>query len=487
MKNDFITTFDSLTNGEKAAFGQYIHYFHKKEKTALNVFDYVAVHKNIEALAANSIHEKMAAFAESDPEKVASLIAAAHKNNLNALSDLKKMLIEFLTVQEIQHNSYDTQLLTLDALRKHKLHDLHEKKSKQLADALKKETSNAIEQKLMRLRLLHADYFDATEDKLKNLQGEKIQALMRELDDLFLTLKLKYSAEIESRRQILQENHPILLLDEVIDLLKKEGEKTTHSIPSLVKNLYFPLYELITDKSETAYLTLKTLVTNGTKLIPNDEQDLLMYLLNFTAYRLRQGDTRYYRGYFDLAKIGIEKNLFISNGHFSIHSFTNIVNVACRLKEYKWVEQFIHKQALRLNPEDAAVADLAQARLNFEQGCVQRISNDLSNALKYKNIHYSIQIRLLIAQANYEDKADVLLQNEHCDATEVYLSRNTMNDNLRKEVANFFTIMRFLINYKPKKQTIKSQLLKMHNLVNNPDEPVAFRDYLKQKLEALKS
>lgn len=480
MKSDFMATHDSLTKTERVAFQKYINHFYADRKTALETFEHVVIHKEIDSLVTAIVDQNLDSKSDKSRDE---LMVSTRRNITNALSDLKKFLLEFLTVQEIQHNDYDVQFLTLAALRRRKLHELLEKKSKQLADALKKETRIDIWHKLLNLRLQHIDYFETPHDYLKNYQGEKIQALMAELDDIFLALKLKYSIETESRQQIVREDFNVLLLDNVLDLLETERAKADNTLHPLAQKLYLPLYKLVSFKSKTAYAELKTLLTTDKTITDSDKQDLIMYLFNFAAFRLRQRDKSYYKEYFDLAKRGLEKDLFIINGYFSIDTFTNIANVSCHLREYDWARQFIRTYSRRLNPEDKEIANLADARLDFEQGHFQKAIDTLTQIVNKKNIHYEVQISILLSGAYYEIKMDVSSQLNYCKTTEAYLSRNDMNPSLKKEVANYLTIMRFLIGYRPKNQMNKSEMLRMNNLLEN--EPVALRDYLKQKLDSL--
>jgi hypothetical protein len=463
MKNEFITTFTSLTDAEKAAFRQYIYYFHSTKKAELKTFE-----KAFAAL--------------SDTTSTDALLKFDYKNTHNDLHELKNWLIEFLTIQEVKSNSPEAQILTLEMLRKRKLKPLLVKKTKQLKEELDEHPSPDIWLTLMRLRLAHTEYFSTSNDKLKNFQPH-LESLLNELDNFYISTKLKYSAELESRRNIRQENYNPRLLNDIVTLAK-----TDTSLHPNIQQLYLPLLQLIKDKSVVAFAELKHFLTHDKQHDSQEKLAILIYLLNFAAARLRSEPAIYYPEYYDLAQIGIAQDLFITAGYFPTGTFTNTVNAGCYLRELTWTEAFIETWSSRLNPDDAFIAEtFALARVNFEDtkfpeayDLLNSIIHSRDEKIHTRNAHFTLNISLLMARTHYELKMPFDVQLNHCKALEKSLIRNpTLSADLKSNIFDFIKILCALINEKK----TKPQILKT---LKAKGESVSFYEWLQQKIDKYK-
>lgn len=452
MKNDFTSLYKSINKQEQKEFRQYVDVFYGQQKSVVEKFD--------ELIQAPKPRKSATALTEQ-----------SDKNLLNAASDLKKWLLEYLTIQEVKSNSFDAKFLTLEALRKRGLNEALAKKSTQLNQELTEHPSPDIWLTLMKLRLAHTDYFNMDIDKLKDYQAQMHQ-LLNELDNFYISTKLKYSAELQSREDILQENCTPRLLDEILTLIA-----TDNSINPVIKNLYLPLLELIKEKSETAFQALKSFLANEKS--PHDKLEklsVLIYLMNFTAQRIRQGEIPYYQESYELAKIGIEQKLFTAAGYFPTSTFNNIVNVGCYLEKYEWTIAFIETWHKKLKPEDETIAhNLALARVRFEEKKFNDAIDCLNKIEKYKNVHFALHIRLLTARCYYEEKIAISLQNDYCNALELYIWRDKrINQDLKNSILNFVKILRYLINRKPKASIQKA--------LDSKKNAVAFPEWLQEKI-----
>jgi hypothetical protein len=455
MKNDFTSLYKGIKTSEQESFSLYVHFFHKQQKMVVQVFDQLV----------QSI---------SEGKETTFLTEPIHKNTLNAFSDLKRWLLEFLTIQEVKSNSYEARFLTLEALRKRGLKDVLSKKSTQLNQELIEHPSPDIWLTLLKLRLSHTDYFNTEIDKLKDYQ-EQMHHLLDDLDNFYISTKLKYSAELQSRADILQENYKPRLLDEILTLVQVDD-----SINPIVRNLYFPLLELIKDKSEAAYEALKSFLIKDKAHDRSEKLAVLLYLLNFAAQGIRQGDERYHNECFDLAKIGLAQSLFTAAGYFPTGTFNNIVNFGSHLKHYQWTDKFIDDWSIHLKPDDRPFAvNLAKARISFELKNFDKTIELLALIVNHKNIAFSLNVRTLLARAYYEQKATESLQIHHCEALYLYVYRNkNMGDNLKESSLNFVKVLRFLINNKPRKQLDKT--------LENTKTAIICYDWLKAKIEERK-
>ncbi len=458
MKNDFTNIFKAINQSEQEEFKHYIAHFYPQQKAILHTFEQAA-----NAVANNA--EKSFLSGITNDKKI-----------LNDLSDLKRWLHDFLTHQEIKENSYEAKFLTLQALEKRGLKDALQKKSKELNKDLSDHPSPDIWLSLMKLRLAHSNYFSTENDKLDDFQVQ-MQLLLSELDSFYISTKLKYSAELQSRSNIVQEAYKPRLLNEILSLVEHD-----ETLNPTIKALYLPMLKLIKDKSETAYFELKAFLGKNKSHDAREKLSILIYLLNFTTYRMKKGDIEVYRNeYFELTQIGLNQSLFIVAGYFPTRTFNNIINVGILVKGYNWTKKFIEDWAPHLNPDDKFVAhNLALARLHFGEKNFDVTINYLNEIMSYKNSYFIIEIRVLLARANYELKTEIARQNTYCDALELQIRRmKRINEDLRTGVLNFVKILRFLINDKPKKQ--------IENALNKKSEIVMCHEWLTTKIQERKT
>ncbi len=453
MKNDFINILKAVEPKEQEAFHQYLQCFYGNQKAILTIFD-----KVVESLGNGK-----------QPDEIQSLYSH-NKNALNALSDLKKWLLEFLALHEIRNNSTESKFLILEALRKRALYDAFQQKSKQLMQELVKQKSPDLWHLFWKVRLSHISYFSTTLDKLQDYQADMYQ-LLYDLDGFYMAAKLKYSAELYSRSNILQEQYDIQLLNDILILIEKDN--STHPI---VKDFYLPMLEMAKEQSEVAFLKLKSFLINVYEHEPIERLSVLLYLLNFAISRIRKGNNSYSQECFELFQIGLDQSLFIASGYFPTETFINIINIGCHLQKYDWLKKFIKNWSPYLIPsEKDDTTHFSSARIYFEEKKFDQVI-PLLQKIPYKNILFNLNARLLLIRTYYEQKESVNLMLDYSNALYLYIYRNqTMGIALKASALNFVKVFRQLLNGKSKKLLFKE--------LNNKKESVMCYDWLKAKIE----
>ena len=454
MKNDFTNLLTAVEPKEQEAFHHYLQCFYGNQKAVLSIFDTV-----VQSLGNGK-----------QPDEIQSLYSH-NKNALNALSDLKKWLLEFLALQEIRNNSTESKFLILEALRKREMYDAFYQKSKQIMHDLDKQKSPDLWHLFWKVRLSHISYFSTTLDKLQDYQADMHQ-LLYDLDGFYMAAKLKYSAELYSRSTILQEQYDIQLLDDILILI--ENDNPTHAI---VKDFYLPMLEMAKDQSELAFLKLKSFLINAYEHEPIERLSVLLYLLNFAISRSRNGNNLYVQESFDLFQIGLNQSLFIASGYFPIETFLNITNIGCHLQKYDWLKRFVNDWSTYLPPnEKEEMVSFALARIAFEEKDYDKVII-LLQKVDFKNFSITLNVRLLLIRAYYEQRVpDNSLILDYSNALYLYIYRNkNMGSALKTSALNFVKIFRPLVNGKSKKLLLKE--------LDKKQKTVICYDWLKAKIE----
>ena len=457
MKNDFITVFKTIEADEQEGFRHYVQCFYAQQKAVIKIFKEVD-----EAIIAN---KEATILLSTKPE---------HKNILNALSDLKKWLLEYLAFRELKSDSHEAQFFTVEALRKRGLNAFFLQKSKQFSKELMKHPSPDMWLMFWKLRLAHIHYFHTGIDRMQDYQAE-MHKILNELDSFYISAKLRYNAELQSRTDILQETYTPRLLDEIGALAENDD-----TLDASIRSLYLPLLKLLKNKSEDAYRVLKSFIINNQVHESFERLSILMYLLNFAINQIRQGNNLYFDEYFELAQLGLDQSLFTTSGYFPTDTFMNIVNLSCHQKKYVWAKKFIATWSEYLDPVlELPTKNLAMARIYFEEKNYGKVI-DLLQKIPNKPLTFNLNARVLLARAYYERKEPDDLILDYCQSLYLYAYRSkSIGADPKLSITNFVKIMRYLVNGKSKTD--------IYNELNKEKEPIMCRQWLKEKADALKS
>lgn len=457
MKNDFISIYTAINIEEQKAFKQYIKRLYSSKKTVLSLFDQIL----------KAIHYKEKA---EDIRK--NFITV--KTKQNDYADLKKWLLQFLVIQEIEKDTVDAKFLELEALRKRGLFETFEQKSNLLTQEFDNVKHPHQWLFLQKLRLLHISHFNLPIDRLQAHQ-QKLLNLMHTLDEFYISTKLIYSAELYNRTVIMQDDYDIFFLDVALNHLD-------NAIPrfSVMHTLYKPMLTLNKNNSHEAYHQLKDFLVNFPNHDISERQAVILHLLNFTTRQLRKGEKSFIQESFDLYQFGVEQLLFINSGYFYTNTFLNIVNTACYLSQFDWVKNFVNQQSTKLLPDEKKETEsLAKARIAFEEKKFEDVI-DLLLDVNSKNFNFELNIRTLQLRAYYE------LRNIYNQQFLLYAVDNLyfyikhskkIGKPLKDNVFNFCKLYRSLVKEKKPEKIIKE--------LNECQRTVICYDWIKMKIDDL--
>ncbi|MEM8906211.1 MAG: hypothetical protein AAGD05_00065, partial [Bacteroidota bacterium] len=317
-----------------------------------------------------------------------------------------------------------------------------------------------------------AYYYPSTERIVKNRRG--MLDAMNQLDLFYGIAKLRYACELINRQNVLQEPAAtIALLHEV------------QTIPGIQKHILFQLYQALLhnlqSSSESDYQQLKPLILQHLDEVEQRDQLILMLLLiNCLSRFIKAGAGKYLQETLHLYKYGIHRQLFIVDRYFEKESFINIVDTACKLKEFDWASAFIEewKAWLESSVQNEIVL-LAEALLCFGQsdfgGVIERLRDS-----RGINAHQEIRLRLLLISSYYEvdpQKYDQVILS-HCKSFNQYVQRNQTIEALTKTATVNYTN---LVQKLTKGKRTKSQLL----AEIQQKQAYYFKQWLLRKVNAL--
>lgn len=463
----FIKLLETLENKEFRAFKKYFKQLHHRKKESFKVIEYVEKFKsNYDLLETKKVEDAYQEIFDKD------LISENERTNfLNILSKLYTHLQEFLVWQRLQKKDLNYHIHLLKELKARQLDAEFTQTLKSTFKLLEKNPKDIwYYAQLMEINDLI--YFSNNVKKLiAQPEGTEVTAAMEALDKLYVLAKLKYACELLSRADILPELHPIYFLDEVLQLGKDRQMKDD------IYLVYKQLLELVRYKRLPLFKDLKQALLQKKYAMSHKQLILLTYLANFAANQIRKGETTYYQEAFQIYQFGVQQGLLLVDGYFPITIFNNIVNLACKVEDYKWANKFIDEYGQFLSKDHKKeTISFCQIRIRFAQKKYKTlvVAYKTSN---FKMLIYKLQLRNLCIRAMVELDADLVEALNFCEAMEQFLYRNKDLTEKRKEShQNFLKITKGILMEEAKTKLTTSL---------NEMELVVCKDWLMDKIKAL--
>ncbi|MCB0631631.1 MAG: hypothetical protein R2824_02505 [Saprospiraceae bacterium] len=377
------------------------------------------------------------------------------------LSDLYRVLQEYLIWKELQYDHRKRNLLFLDILKKRHLSTVFLQILDRLDKHFDKNAVPTLWDYIDKLKLTHYRYYSTTVNKLQKDSAELIKRIMSTLDIFYFLSKKKYGAEFISRmRSLKNEGSEILLLDAIEKNWLKIEKQTD------LARQYHHLFYLVRDKQENSFQYLKSLLFEHKIQDPEEGLIVLLYLINYIATKTQESQLKRHQIIFDLYRVGIQQKLLIQDGHFPSDSFCNIVNLGCEHKDYRWVENFISQwERYLVASEREGIGKLCWARLSFEKSDFKR-TIELLEGLELSNTLLIVHHKSMLIRSFYEQDGYSETMIDTCNAFSMQVRRaKDISPNLMAACNNFAKLVKHLTNERNSKDKLLTYREKYKNLI----------------------
>lgn len=444
----FYTLLATLQDAEVAAFHKYLKHVHAKKDLALPLFEYFRkVYKRPDA-------EKKLEIAYAYRKIYDTEIGDNRKTTLNTVSDLYRWLKEFLLWEKVKSKSFESKILWLTVLKER---GLKTEFSSQIESLRIEVESNPKKQALDYLKNLvvqHIAYFGNPEER-QSLDDQDFRHYLDELEVYGTASKLKAACEMLNAKNLRPSD---FVPSEWLDRMQKTALQIPENEPLLL--LYQEVCQLIATQDDLIFKRIeKQISEQAENIAPNELNEILLYLINYGSLKVRKGDEAVWTRIHSLNRLGVKYNIFLNKGEMSGARFQNIVNAACKVKDFVWIKSFISTQSDNLEsgvrPELVA---LANAMVAFEKKEFKSVVKALGKT-PLRDIHIQIRTKSMLLISYFElgyDEAEML---SFCTNFELLLKRN------RKPLAgavqgtiNFILIVKILIYKKMARQQVINQI-----------------------------
>ncbi len=393
------------------------------------------------------------------------------------MSDIQRLIDKFLAYNELDEHPVQREYYLLSSYIDLQL-DKHFSKTMKDTQLVQKENPYRDADYFYNEFLLEAlnnVYFDK---QRKHVYDESLQRAIDNLDLYYLAEKLKYSCEMFNRKNIVATDYKLRLLDEILVYVK---DKDFEHAPAIA--IYYEILMALTDSDdESHFKKLKELLkTHGSKFPLLEARDMYSYAQNFCLKRINSGHQEYLQELFHLYRTTLEEKIAFDGKYITPWTYKNIVGVALRVEEYKWVEKFIHEYKEHLSPEmceNAFAFNLAS--YHFNKGDFGKALELLRN-VEFTDIVYSLDSKAMLLRIYYElEEVEPLWSL--LDAFQVYLRRNKLISDNQKTI--YQNLIHFVKEATRIRKGDKEAAKKLKEKIEKTKQ-VAYLQWLMKKVEEL--
>lgn len=462
MQTGFFTAYQRLSKSEKSEFDGYLNCFYKKHLREIRVFELIKKQREIDEQHLFQ-HLYGRAFVHNEEKRLIQ----------NIISNLKKILLEFIACKEIQRApaSKCATELRLESLRNRGWFDLYIQQVERIKELQAKKEPTSIDDLLERIQVLHHHFYFANDEQFNNSNTDLVEMKFF-IQQYYQAASYKINCELLSREKVINTGNKMQHLDEQI---------ADNSVSNLQKDslplwLYRTVFNMVSEQDESLFKNVKK-VFQTDELSKEDQWIILMYLVNFAIRMANKGDSSYLNELFYLYSTGLERGLFNLSGFFPIGPFHNIVTLACQLKKYEWAHQFVKNNYAKLPETEREVGrQLSEAKILVDNKQLEE-GRKLLQTLPSNSFSDSLQSRILRIRLYYELTGfDDLLKSE-CENLYQFARRNHyLSSDYKILINNFVKIVKII--------TQNRRQVDLHNVLSE-NSPTLAHSWLVEKINEL--
>lgn len=293
-----------------------------------------------------------------------------------------------------------------------------------------------------------------------------LQNAVNALDELYFLQKLKYSIEMLNRQAIVSTTYKLSFIDEVQHYLSNQKER-----PPLV-DVYLHIYlSLARDSGEHFARLIQLIEAYSENIEQAEKRAIYLYAINFCARKIRQGKDEYVPVVLNLYLRGIRDKSLFENEYLSHWTYTNVVKLFLRQKEYGQAEAFINDYSGNLPPQSRADAlHFNLAELYYQKEAFGEVLSHLSQ-LNFSDLFYHMGSRTVLIKTYYESHEIESLLSLLASFSNFLRRNKKIAPGLKNTYLNFCNLLFKALKNNPKKRE------KIREEIQNT-QPLAERSWL---------
>lgn len=404
------------------------------------------------------------------------------------LTYTQRLLEQFWAYEEFREDAYFQQYLYLRQLRAQQAFGPYERLFKELKAFPEPTPCLGADQTLMRYLLAGEGERYWSQSNKPEFEGS-FQKKQEELDEFYLTQKLKDACEAIFRQEMKRDEQPPRLLEAVLQEVEQNFEKYQQGPQTIT---HYMIYRMLTGNDPDFYQKALDVFQKWEKSFSRVEvSDLYNQFKNYCLIRINQGDQFFLEKLFGLYQYQLDQGLLLEEGVMLEWNYKNIVAAGLRLKQYEWVRKFIEDYKDKLAPEfrdNAYRFNLASYHLSLEHPEPHEAML-LLREVEYRDLRYNLGAKTMLLQTYYElEEYDPLFSLTE-SFRQLLMRDKTMSENFRKGYYNLFRLTRKAAYLRSRLDYLsadkaRQELTRIKEILTKTGD-VFSRAWLNAKLEAL--
>ncbi|MEO1437163.1 MAG: hypothetical protein AAFV80_16595, partial [Bacteroidota bacterium] len=366
----FIALLQTFSAAEQREFGKFldVEVFNKKEHLRIlyQLVSRQGKKKPFEPLDKFQLFQQVYQQAIQQGELQVPNPAKAKKVIANQMHELKRLLEDFLILKKARTDSSFRDQSLLSCLESEKTNHLFLPEVERISKNQEKLSFRDMNYYLRRFERSHLTYFHPATAKI----GHELQALSDSTSNLDLFIcasKLRYAVILLNRQRVYSEHYEPAFLKDAIEFAKG---LYLYIHPAL--RIYLVFIDILDDTKWqlNRYERLKASFFEHLHSFRRKEQiDIFIWLRNYCIFYFNKGVDGIANELFELYQTGLEQQLLLQeDGRLLYRDYLNIIALACSLKSFDWVEQFIESHTKELSRDQQLDGEaIGKATLNFHK------------------------------------------------------------------------------------------------------------------------
>ncbi|RPI16142.1 MAG: hypothetical protein EHM58_12545 [Ignavibacteriae bacterium] len=470
-----IELFKKFTPKEMKEFEEFVHSpFFNKNQSVTKLFEYIR--KQYPGFKAHSVEKKLIYSTIFPDVEYNDGFLRTLMFNLSELAERYLAYIRFNSVPFAEDR------YLLHELNERECDKLFERKMKEILKEIKETDIQNAGYFYSKFAVEHEYFYYLSRtnlDKIEKLVNRPdVEEMFYHITYFYYFQAIRHYVYFLNRRGLYQIDFKTELFEDIYKII---DPKYFQSVPLL--NLYYDVLTLYLNEDNFAnyYNIKKNAVELENKITKHELIWIYINLQNFCDKMIMKGHNEFLEELFDIYKLKLEKKIYAWQ-EMPAKFYGGVVDIALKLKEFKWAKDFIENYKDELSPKSRDYVFYYSLALyefslnNFES------SLELLSKVKYTEVYQKIELRCLMAELYYElDMDDVLLS--HIDAFRHFLMNDKLIPSGKKETySGFIKYIKALSILKNKKSSEEVYLLTK----KISDNPVIFnKEWLLKKLETI--
>ena len=394
----------------------------------------------------------------------------------NLLSNLKKLFLRFLALDELEQKPFLEDILTLEACNRKNFSKLLISRTRQLDKKLEEYPyrDEHYHQARYAMQVVQGYHTGTFGDRAKT--SEIFQEMMDHLDRSYLLQKLRHACHLTAHSILFNLQYDFGPLKLWMAHIAEEPGK--YLIDNDLDAYYTILLSLQDEQDERHYLHMKSLLREQFQhLSPGAVADLYGFANNYCIRQINTGKSAYQHELFELYQQGLERGLLLINGYLSEWDYKNIATLGCSLKAFEWTEQFLEAFQDKLPPnrrENAYNYNLAN--LYYNKRLYDKVLSTLFR-VQFTDVKYHLNTTFLLLRTYYA-KGDTEALFSLIDTFRVYILRNRQITTAEKKgYTNFLGLAKKLVKTRLQgplysKTSLEEQLAALRKRIEETDNVI---------------